>query len=35
MRPTRRFDEFKDLVAAAEAELAEESPVDSGLPQSR
>jgi hypothetical protein len=26
MRPTRRYDEFKDLVAAAEAELADGSP---------
>jgi hypothetical protein len=26
LRPTRRYDEFKDLVAAAEAEMADQSP---------
>jgi hypothetical protein len=34
MRPTRRFDEFKDLVAAAEAELSEESVQDRDLQRS-
>jgi hypothetical protein len=34
MRPTRRFDEFKDLVAAAEAELSEESVADPELQHS-
>jgi len=35
MRPTRRFDEFKDLVAAAEAELSGDPAIEPELLQSR